>query len=249
MQVVALWCHPVKSMVGWSPRRSEVGPEGLLGDRHWAVRDDETGRFLTARREPALLQARATNDGLDAVHLHLPDRPTCTVAAGDEDARRRADDELRRWLGRPVSLVEARADLAGTYEVPLDAEREADWVSWEGPTGRFHDSTRTSLSLVTTGSLRDWAPARFRTNVVLAGEDGDEDALVGSHVRLGTAVVEVTKRIDRCVMITRPQLDGVPRDLEVLRTVHRERDTYLAVGALVVTPGIVAVGDRLVAGG
>ncbi|MFN8038340.1 MAG: MOSC N-terminal beta barrel domain-containing protein [Acidimicrobiales bacterium] len=249
MQVVALWCHPVKSMVGWSPPTSAVGSDGLVGDRHWAVRDDETGRFLTARREPALLQARATNDGADAVHLHLPGRPVCTVATGDEDARGRADDELCRWLGRPVSLVEARADLAGTYEVPLDAEREADWVSWEGPAGRFHDSTRSSVSLVTTGSLRDWAPARFRTNVVLAGEDGDEDALVGSHVRLGSAVVEVTKRIDRCVMVTRPQLDGIVRDLDVLRTVNRERDRCLAVGALVVTPGTVACGDHVVVDG
>jgi len=249
VQVVSLWCHPVKSMVGWSPTRCAVTAEGLLGDRHWAVRDDETGRFLTARREPALLQARATNDGIDAVHLHLPDRPVCTVPAGDDDARLRADDELCRWLGRPVSLVEARADLAGTYEVPLDAEREADWVSWEGPAGRFHDSTRSSVSLVTTGSLRDWEPARFRTNVVLAGEDGAEDALVGSRVRLGTAVVEVTKRIDRCVMVTRPQLDGIGRDLDVLRTVNRERDTCMAVGALVVTPGLVALGDRLVVDG
>lgn len=249
MQVVALWCHPVKSMVGWSPTADDLGPEGLVGDRHWAVRDDETGRFLTARREPALLQARATNDGTEAVHLHLPDRPVCTVPAGDQDARDRAGDELRRWLGRPVSLVEASADLAGTYEVPLDAERETDWVSWEGPTGRFHDSTRSSVSLVTTGSLRDWSPARFRTNVVLSGDDGEEDALVGSQVRIGSAVIDVTKRIDRCVMVTRPQLDGIRRDLDVLRTVGRERDACMAVGGLVVTPGRVAVGDHLVPGG
>lgn len=243
MQVVALWCHPVKSMVGWSPRSSGVGAEGLLGDRHWAVRDDETGRFLTARREPALLQARATNDGLDAVHLHLPGRPVCTVAAGDEEATDRAGAELRRFLGRPVTFVEARPDLAGTYEVPLDPEAETDWISWQGPTGRFHDSTRSSLSLVTTGSLRDWAPARFRTNVVLDGADGEEDALLGSVAALGTATVEITKRIDRCVLVTRPQRGGIDRDLDVLRTILRERGACLAVGALVRTHGTVRIGD------
>ena len=232
-------------MVGWSPRSSGVGAEGLLGDRHWAVRDDETGRFLTARREPALLQARATNDGLDAVHLHLPGRPVCTVAAGDEEATDRAGAELRRFLGRPVTFVEARPDLAGTYEVPLDPEAETDWISWQGPTGRFHDSTRSSLSLVTTGSLRDWAPARFRTNVVLDGADGEEDALLGSVAALGTATVEITKRIDRCVLVTRPQRGGIDRDLDVLRTILRERGACLAVGALVRTPGVVSVGDRL----
>lgn len=46
-------------------------------------------------------------------------------------------------------------------------------------------------------------------------------------------------------MTTRPQPDGIERDLDVLRTIAGERDACLAVGALVASPGVVRVGDEL----
>ena len=46
-------------------------------------------------------------------------------------------------------------------------------------------------------------------------------------------------------MTTRAQPGGIERDLNVLRTIARERDACLAVGALVARPGAVAVGDPL----
>ena len=56
-------------------------------------------------------------------------------------------------------------------------------------------------------------------------------------------------RIERCVMTTRPQPDGIERDLDVLRTIQRERDGCLAVGALVVRAGTVRVGASLTSTG
>jgi uncharacterized protein YcbX len=64
-------------------------------------------------------------------------------------------------------------------------------------------------------------------------------------VRLGTAIADVTNRVDRCVMTTRPQPGGIERDLDVLRTVNRERGGDLAVGGLVVQPGTVREGDTI----
>jgi hypothetical protein len=72
-----------------------------------------------------------------------------------------------------------------------------------------------------------------------------EDALVGTRVRAGDAVFEIVKQISRCVMTTRPQPDGIERDLGVLRVINRERGGFLAVGALVVRSGVVRVGDEL----
>jgi hypothetical protein len=72
-----------------------------------------------------------------------------------------------------------------------------------------------------------------------------EDELVGSQIALGDAVLDVGKRISRCVMTTRPQPGGIERDLTVLRTIARERDAQLAVGALVVRPGRVSIGDAV----
>jgi uncharacterized protein YcbX len=90
--------------------------------------------------------------------------------------------------------------------------------------------------------MGDWAWRRFRGNVVI---DGEEAELVDHRVRAGSAELDVVKRIGRCVMTTRPQPDGIDRDLDVLRTINRERDGFLGVGALVVDPGSIAVGDEV----
>lgn len=228
-RVRALWRYPVKSMRGEPVEAAEVGPHGLPGDRAFGVVDVATGTVLTARRTPRLLFARATwHDG--------------EVDVRDEHGAPLGDDAaLSAWLGREVRLQRAGAE-GGVYENPTDAEAETDWVSWQGPGHAWHDSTRTRVSLVSTGTLGDWDPARFRANVLLDG--AGEDDLVGTPVRLGDAVLDVRKRIDRCVMVTRAQ-PGLPVDRDVLRTVHRDRGGELAIGALVVEPGPVAVGDAL----
>jgi uncharacterized protein len=100
---------------------------------------------------------------------------------------------------------------------------------------------------VSAGTLGGWNRRRFRSNVLLDG--AGEDALVGTRVRLGGAVLAVGTRIPRCVMVTRPQPGGIGRDTGVLKAVHRERGGDLAVGATVVGPGVVSVGDDLVPGG
>jgi hypothetical protein len=46
-------------------------------------------------------------------------------------------------------------------------------------------------------------------------------------------------------MVTRPQPGGIDRDLNVLRTIARERQNRLAIGALITTRGTVKVGDAL----
>jgi hypothetical protein len=63
-------------------------------------------------------------------------------------------------------------------------------------------------------------------------------------------LLDVGVAVPRCVMVTRPQPGGIDRDTGVLKTIHRERDGFLAVGALVERPGTVSVGDELsLAGG
>jgi uncharacterized protein YcbX len=234
MRVAELWRYPVKSLQGERLESADVSPDGLAGDRRFAIYDVETRFGLTARRVPELLfaSARLLDDG--GVEITLPDG---SVAAGD--------DALSAWLGRPVTLRSAGADVARRYENPVDFEREAtsEWEPFQGAGGAFHDSSRARVSLVSTGTIGAWDRRRFRSNVLLAGEG--EDALVGSEVTLGGAVLDVKMRLERCVMTTRPQPDGIDRDLDVLRTIARERDACLAVGALVKRAGTVRVGDEL----
>jgi uncharacterized protein len=232
MRVLELWRYPVKSLGGERLDRVRVDELGLEGDRAWGVRDLVTGNVLTARREPRLLFASARLAGPGEVVITLPD--------GTETDD---DETLSAWLGQPVSLTRAGTE-GGTYEVPLDFERDEEWVSWQGPGGAWHDSGRHRVSLVSTATLGDWDQRRFRANIVLDGSG--EDDLVGRRIRLGGTRLDIIKPIDRCVIVTRPQ-PGLDRDLDVLRTINRQRASCLAVGALVLASGDVAVGDELTA--
>lgn len=238
MHICEIWRHPVKSIGGERLDEADITTLGIDGDRRWGVRDPATGNILTGRREPTLLMATATI---------RDDLPVITTADGEvlEGDLPTLSRQLSEWLDRPVSLVPA-GDRGGTFENPQDFEGEADWVSWTGPAGAFHDSTRTRVSVVSTATLDGRDIRRFRCNLVVDGNgmaEGEEDSwvehglTVGQHVRL-----DVRKQIDRCIMVTRAQ-PGLPRDLEVIRRLVRERDKLLGIGALVASQGRVAVGD------
>ena len=232
--VTGIWRYPVKSMQGEALTTATVGAVGIVGDRQWALVDLETGLALTARRQPELLFASAALVGDDEVVITLPDGSVTTD-----------DDALSAWLGHPVALTRASAERNGTYEIAVDFEHEAtaEWTQWEGPAGSFHDSTKTQVSIIGADTLGTWDVRRFRPNVVISG--GEEDSWVDANLAVGTVELRVMKRIDRCVVTTRPQPGGIDRDLDVLRTVNRERAGNLGIATLVSTTGEIAVGDEI----
>jgi len=234
VRILELWRYPVKSLQGEQVDSVSVTADGLEGDRRFAIYDLQTGLGLTARRRPELLfaSARLRDDGL--AEITLPDGSV----AGD-------DAGLSAWLGQAVALRSMDADVPREYENPLDFEHEptSAWERFTGPPGAFHDSKSTRVSLVSTATIGSWDRRRFRSNVLVDGEG--EDALVGSRLGLGGAVIEVGERIQRCVMTTRPQPGGIERDLQVLRIIARERDACLGIGALVAEAGVVSVGDAV----
>lgn len=235
MRVAEIWRYPVKSLQGERLESAQVTTGGVEGDRAYAIYDLDTGLGLTARRVPELLFASATILEVDRLDITLPDG---SIAADD--------DSLSAWLGRPVALRSAQADTERRFENPVDFEHDdptSAWAPFEGAEGAFHDSARVRVSLVSKATIGDWDRRRFRSNVLLDGEG--EDALVGRAVTLGDALLDVGTRIERCVMTTRAQPGGLERDVGVMRTIARERDACLAVGALVARPGTVRVGDRV----
>ena len=60
----------------------------------------------------------------------------------------------------------------------------------------------------------------------------------------GWGAFDVTKRVTRCVMVSRPQ-PGLDRDLDALRTVNRERDGALSIALMPRAGGRIAVGDAV----
>lgn len=228
-----IWRFPVKSVGGEMLDEAMVGPMGIEGDRGWGIVDLSTGLTLTARREPQLLYASARVVDGEAV-LMLPN--------GDETSD---DAALSSWLGKDVELRAAGPDDHGTFEISLDENEVSDWVQWNGGDGSFHDSGARRITLVAEASMRSWDRRRFRLNVLTDGDAGAERAWFGQQVAAGECSLDIKKMVDRCVVVTRPQPDGIERDLDVLKTVNAELEGNLGVGGVVISPGRIAVGDSV----
>lgn len=248
MHVVGLWRYPVKSMQGEAVEVAEVATFGLAGDRRYGVEVEESGRILSAKREGRLLTAGATTAGTELV-IRLP---TGERLDGPGPA---CDAALSAWLERPVHLVEAPSEGAPTFESQSDmTDDDSPTLTWEGHPDAFVDSS--PVHLLTTASLRamaeqrpelDWDVARFRPNVLVdaPGAERLEDGWVGRHVRVGEVELEVVKRCERCVMVTRPQPGGRERQRDILAHLSRVADATLGVLARVVRTGPIAVGTTV----
>lgn len=246
MEVVSLWRYPVKSLQGEPIEAAGVESDGLAGDRQWGLRDQRTGRILTARRRPELLGASATYDG-DTPVITLPDGST-VVGPGT-----RSDAQLSDWLACPVSLISSFGGAAGRAEYFADATDDTSQaIEWTMPDGRYVDSA--PILMLTTASLRAaaghhpdgaWDVRRFRPNILidLEGEGWIEDSWVGQQIQMGTVTLTPRQPCIRCTMVTRPQ-PGLDADTEVFRTLARHHGGLLGVWSDVSTPGTVAVGAR-----
>ena len=246
MEVVGLWRYPVKSLQGEPLDAARVERDGVFGDRRWGIRDQRTGRILTARRRPELLGACASYHGDEPV-IRLPDGRT-VVGPGKQ-----TDRQLSEWLASPVSLVASVGSAPGRAEYFADATNDTSQaVEWTMPDGRYVDAA--PVLLLTTASLRTaarhhpngaWDPRRFRPNILidLEGEGWIEDSWIGQQVRVGAVAVIPTQRCIRCTMVTRSQ-PGLDADVEIFRTLARHHHGHFGVWSEVFTPGNLSVGDR-----
>ena len=112
--VAALWRFPVKSMGGEQLRDAEVTERGVLGDRAYALIDQDTGKVVSAksvRLVPNLLDCRAAfveppRRGVDLppVQILLPNGTTIRSDAGE------ADRVLSAYFKRNVTLGRVAPD-------------------------------------------------------------------------------------------------------------------------------------------
>jgi uncharacterized protein YcbX len=208
---------------------------------------------VNAKRVPPLLAVRAELvDGCPL--LRFPDG---SEVVGDVEL---GEGVVTSFFGRPVEghLVEGpwSAALSAYVGRPVRlarTEREGDGVD----RGRLAGAT-----LVSTGSLdalRDAAGEstpvdgrRFRMTIGIDGvEPHAEDGWIGSHVRVGGAVVAVREPVGRCAVTTLDPDRGI-RDLDTLGTIAAYRGEVptreplpFGVWCEVVGPGPVAVGDTV----
>jgi len=257
--VASLFRYPVKSMMGEDLNAAHVTPQGLLGDRSYALCDAETGKVVSAknpRKWPNLFCFRASYVTPPVAESVVP--AVCVTLPGGAVAVSSSSDfapVLSAALGRPVTLLSKPPEKPQLEEYwPDRDEHAADAVTDEAmPPGTFFDlaivhllTTSTLNQLSAFGPQSRFEPGRFRPNFIIdTGEQSgfvenswiDKTIAVGSEVRL-----RVAGPCPRCVMTTLAQGD-LPRDPAVLKTAAQHNDGHVGVYCSVIQGGTVRVGD------
>ena len=273
MQISQLWTYPVKSMVGVSVESVELSSLGIVGDRHWAIRDLERGGIRGAKKIGELMQFTAHRKDNDVI-ITFPGGTQ--VSSADEDVNFMlsgvlgrnvlleslpADNNLEHFRRGPSDSDDPLTELRGIFgreaEEPLPdfTAFPPEVAEFESPPGTHHDCW--PLLVMTTSALQALTDAvpesqidvlRFRPSIVVetnSGEGHVEFSWKGKTASLGTAVIEFLDPCPRCIMITRKVNDELPEDRAILRHVVRDLNQAVGVYARILTPGRVALGDAL----
>jgi uncharacterized protein YcbX len=272
MKVAQLWTYPVKSMVGSTVASIDLSPLGIVGDRHWAIRDLDNGGIRGAKKIGELMQFTAEQQDGHVV-ITFPDGTT--VSSADDDVNYMlsgvlgrnvlleslpADNNLEHFRRGPGDSNDPLTELRGIFgreedePLPNFAAFPPEVAEFESPPGTHHDCW--PLMVMTTSAMTAMQQAlpdsnidikRFRPSIVIdSTETGHpEFTWTGKTAHIGTATVEFLDPCPRCIMITRRINDDIPEDRAILRHVVRELDQNVGVYARVVAPGSVSVGDSL----
>jgi uncharacterized protein len=262
-KVVSIWRYPVKSMIGEELNSSYLTERGLMGDRVYAIIDQETGKVASAKNPMKwgkLFDFRAVFiDSLETVEKIPPVRITLPDGSQVFSNQDEIDRTLSNVLGREVSVMKANLEKPSYEEYWPDIEglAQREIVTDEAmPPQTFFDVA--VIHLLTTSSvnrLRELYPEgrfevrRFRPNIVVESASKEKDFIENSWVDMKLAigeeiVLKVIGPCTRCVMITLPQGD-LPKDLGILRTVAKYNQVHAGVYATVHRGGTIRRGDSV----
>lgn len=222
-----LWRYPVKSMLGEPRRNLLFDGRGVVGDRLFAVRDEQ-GKFGSGKNTrrfvkiDGLFKFRAVYDGGVPV-ITLPGGKS---VRGDDSS---VHSELTEALSRPVTLAEEQSiPHFDNAPVHLLTTSSLDWLRARLP-----------------GSVID--ESRFRPNIVIETEGPGlvEQDWLGKTLRVGQGVMlEITRPTERCVMTNFAQ-PSIPEDKSIFACIGREADLNFGVYAKVLAGGEVNWGEKV----
>ncbi len=254
---------PVKSMGGEQLQAAEVTEKGVLGDRAYALIDDDTGKAVSAKSArlfPDLFEFRAAfigeprlDENMPEIEITFPDGTSVRSDSGDVDRLLSAHFNQNIRLGRvTVPEVEGGGNQDKVAAKPLGSPLPAESFLDAYPMTVLTTSTLERLNELEPGSRFD--ERRFRMNVIVetARPGFVENDWVGHELAFGdTARLNVSLPDPRCVMTTLAQGD-LPKDADVLRAIVRHNNLQVAdlgqlpcvgVYAVVGVRGSVRIGD------
>lgn len=239
-KVAGLYRYPVQSVRGEELRSVTFGSAGIPGDRAYGIADLELGCIAHASR------AKKQYRGLITWSAHYLDEPRANEAPslveldfGDGSIRgddTRLDAVISERLGMKAAFV-----VNDGCRVPKLYEQSHCHLL----------TTATLKRLNQHHAAGDFAPARFRPNILLdCGDDVGflEQDWMGRKVSIGGATFNINDVCKRCALTTRAQGD-LPDDPGILQSTALLNKTIAGVYGAVLQPGSVQFGDGVSLGG
>ncbi len=235
-RVREVWRYPVSSLGGETLASITVSPEGIEGDRRFALFDPETGLAAAPEKEtrwrPALfITASQPPSGL----------PVLRFADGAEHALDDGalPDRLAEHFGFPVAV-----GIFGEEDMRFPV------VSNRYKPAPLHLVTTASLNaLAGISGLAPLDARRFRPSVLIETEEVEgfiENDWVDHVVKIADADIHVTEASRRCGMTLVAQ-PGLSEEPDVLRGIMRHNKRNLGVYATPTGPVTISVGDPVYA--
>ncbi len=224
MNLVEVRRYPVKAMAGEPLESVLVDSRGLLGDRWFAVWDQD-GRMATGKNSRRFHRRDAIFD----------------FRASTTESGVRVEGRGGSWLVGDPALDDA---LSGHLGAPVEVR----------PEGEVSHQDAAPVSIVGTASLEwcrthldvDADVRRLRPNLVVeTDEPFVEETWTDGVVQVGEVALAVVERTERCRMVDIAQ-DSLAPQPGFLKALGRERDLCLGVYAEVVTGGRLRRGVRFV---
>jgi len=235
-RVREVWRYPVSSVGGETLASITVSPEGIAGDRRFALFDPETGLAAAPEKEtrwrPALF-ITASQPDLGLPVLRFADGAEYAL---DDGA---LPDRLAEHFGFAVAVGLVGA---GDYRFPVVSNRYK-----AAPLHLVTTASTEALAAIT--GLPPLDARRFRPSVLIETEDGEgfiENDWVDHTVRIGDADIRVTEASRRCGMTLVAQ-PGLSEEPDVLRGIMRHNKRNLGVYATPAEPVTIRVGDPVYA--
>jgi uncharacterized protein len=232
--ITALYRYPVKSMAGVSLDSSEVGWQGLAGDRRLAfrrIRETTNGfPWLTASklRELVLFKPFTPNEvGMGEApilptHVLTPDGNTFEIFS-----------------------EELRSDISRRFKAEVELMHLKHGIFDEAPLSLISHTTMNAIK-------HDIDIRRFRPNIVIETIDKQpfiEDSWVGNNIVIGEngAKMSVTLKDERCMMVNLHP-ETAESDPAIMKSVVQLNNNFAGVYGTVLQTGTIAVGQKLYVG-
>jgi len=237
-EILELWRYPVSSVAGETVDEVYISPDGIVGDRQFALLDRATGLPAAPEQEPRwrpalFLTCETSADQIP--QIGFPDGFRCSLADAALPQR------LTDYFGFPVEI--------GAYGLKTSHWR----TDFPAAVNRYapaplHVLTTGSLTkLSQIGALTETDRRRFRPSMLIdSGEESGflENDWIGMTLQIGSLRAVVTEVTKRCGMTLIAQ-PGITDQPDILRNILRHNKRSLGIYCKVEHAASIRLGDAV----